>query len=84
MSIGHERAPDLRDSTALKVGDLFKRSNTKIDCDEVVRLARLAFGHIKGRSDVECLCLRISQLERLARERLFEIRALHEKLEERE
>lgn len=36
---------------------------------EEIASARKAFGHIEGRSDAECLSLRLRQLNRLVRER---------------
>lgn len=42
------------------------------EMNKIIESARLGFGHIEGRSDLEVLCLRISQLDRLSKERLAE------------
>jgi hypothetical protein len=48
--------------------------------DAIVASARRAFGHIEGRSDTDCLCLRVSQLNRLANERLVALKSMMERI----
>lgn len=47
---------------------------------DIIADARVAFGHIEGRSDVGVLCLRVRQLDRMCQERLAHIRSQHEQI----
>lgn len=62
----------------MKVGDLFQERREKFDAEwerKTIESAMKAFGHREGMTDIRALCLRISQLDRLAKERLANLKS---------